>query len=507
MAETMRAVEELVASEIGGLKITNPVTGETIGTVPVSTSVDVVAAVERARQAQPGWAMMSVKERGRILRRWGDLMWEQQQEAMSVIRSETGKNDTGAFLEIAGIDNTVGYCVQYGPRLLKPEKRKALFPFVQRAYVYHKPHGVAGFIAPWNYPMALAMIDVIPALIAGNAIIIKPSEVTPYSALYAVDLLQEAGLPEHIAQVVTGDGTTGAALVDVVDYVSFTGSTAVGRQVAATSARRLIPFSMELGGKDSMIVLKDARIDVAAASVFIGACENAGQMCLSIERVYVEAPIYDQFLEKVLDFTKQLIVGAGDGFDVHVGSMTNEIELLRVEEHIQDALDKGAKLLFGGKRLPEIGPLFFEPGVLVDVDHSMKVMTEETFGPLIPIMRVADDEEAIRLANDSVYGLSSVIFTGDSKRGQQLAARLDTGDVSINRVGAVMGAPHLPWGGQKASGMGRRGGPEGILRFTTSQSIVVDTQIGLRPALTLLDPFTLRMVKLVRWLRLKFPFL
>lgn len=489
------------------IPVTNPITGQIIGKVPQSTDQDVREAVERARAAQPHWGSVDVKQRCRIVRRWGDLLWDKQQQAMQVIRSETGKNETGAFLEIMGIDNVVAYYTTRGPGLLKPEKRMPLFPIVQRARVYRKPHGVAGFITPWNYPMALSMMDVVPALVAGNTVVIKPSEITPFSALFAEELMAQAGFPENVAQVVTGDGRVGAVLVDLVDFISFTGSTAVGREVAAKAGRRLIPYSMELGGKDAMIVLRDANVDIAAASVFVGACENAGQMCVSIERVYVEAPIYDQFVDRVLHYAGQLKIGPGDGFDVNVGSLTNERELMRAEAQIEDAVSKGAQLRFGGRRLPELGPLFFEPGVVTGVDHTMKIMTEETFGPLIPIMKVADANEAVQLANDCQYGLSGVVFTGDSNKGINVARCLDTGDISVNRVGVVMGAPHLPWGGQKDSGVGRRGGPEGLLRFTTTQAIAVDTQIGLRPALALIDPFTMRMLKLVRGLRRIFPFL
>jgi succinate-semialdehyde dehydrogenase / glutarate-semialdehyde dehydrogenase len=489
------------------ISITNPITGEVIGAVKQFSRQDMQDAVKKARSAQIEWGAMSVKARCRIIRRWGDSLWDNHKQVMEIIRKETGKNDTGAFLEIIGVDNTVGYYTSRGPRILRSKKRRPLFPVVQKARVHYKPHGVAGFITPWNYPFALAMMDVIPALIAGNTAIIKPSEITPFSAFKAIDLLYEAGLPENVIQIVTGDGKTGAALVDYADYINFTGSTAVGRKVAVVAAERLIPYCLELGGKDSAIILKDANIELAASSMFIGGCENAGQMCLSIERVYVEEAIYDHFIDRVLHFAGQLKISAEGGFDVHIGSLTNERELLRVEEHIQDALDKGAKSVFGGRRLPEIGPLFFEPAVLVDVDHSMKVMTEETFGPIIPIMKVADEKEAIKWANDSEYGLSGLIFTKNGKYGANLATQLDTGDISVNRAGAVVGSLDLPWGGQKASGVGRRGGPEGLLRFTTTQSIVIDSQIAMKPSLTLIDPFVLRMLKLMRRVRRIFPFL
>jgi len=490
-----------------GIPVENPVTGQVIGTVPQSTREDVQAAVEKARAAQVAWGDRTPRDRAHIIQKWVKMLWEDQQNAMRIIREETGKNDTGAFIEIMVTDTLASYYVQHGPRLLKPQRRSPAFPLLQHGRVYYKPHGVVGYITPWNYPLTLAMIDIVPALIAGNTIVIKPSEITPYSVIYAIDLMHQAGVPKDAAIVVTGDGEVGAALVDMVDYVCFTGSTATGRKVAVRAAERLIPYSLELGGKDAMIVLADADIELAASYVFIGACENAGQMCTSIERVYVENAIYDHFVERVRHYAGELTIGPSDGFEVNVGSLTNLREIERAERHIEDAIAKGADLISGGKRRPDLGPLFFEPGVLINVDHSMLVMQEETFGPLIPIMRVPNVEEAIRLANDSPYGLSGAIFTKDRKRGEQIATRLNTGDITVNRTNSVPASPRLPWGGQKDSGMGRRGGPEGLMRFVSPQSVVVDKQIGMKPALGLIDPQTLMAAKMMRTVRRLLPFI
>ncbi|MBC7811780.1 MAG: aldehyde dehydrogenase family protein, partial [Burkholderiales bacterium] len=429
------------------IDVFNPVTGERIGSIAESTRADVQAAVERGRSAQPAWAALTAKERARLVRAWGDRLWAQRDEVIAIIRSETGKTDGSALGEIIGLDANVHYLYRNAPRLLRSQRRQALFPIVQSARVYYKPHGVVGIISPWNYPLLLAFIDMLPALIAGNSVVIKPSEITPLSALHGVRLMHEYGIPSNVVQVVTGAGETGAALVDFVDYVSFTGSTAVGRKVAVRAAERLIPYSMELGGKDPLIVLKDADLDQAAAGAIRGGVENSGQVCVSTERVYVEDAIYDPFVVKLRYWADKLVCGSGDGFDVHLGSLTNEREIERCEAQITDAVSKGAQVIYGGQRRPDLGPLFFEPTVLINVDHSMRVMQEETFGPLVPVMRVRDADEAVRLANDNEYGLSGAIFSRDLKRAEQLATRIDSGDIAVNRTHVVFGTPDAPMGG------------------------------------------------------------
>lgn len=501
MAAIDRQTLNGASSKHGAIDVCSPVTGDLIGTIPIQTPEEVAQAVARARDIQPVWQAMGVHERVRLLNRWRNALWKDRQHAMQVIRRETGKTDGSAFVELAVMDASLDYYVSEAARILRPQTRKPLFPLIQRAKLYYKPHGVAGFITPWNYPYFLAMIDLTAALIAGNAAVIKPSEVTPFSAMYAIDLMHQIGIPRDVVQVITGDGTTGAALVDLVDYISFTGSTANGKRVAQRAAERLIPYSLELGGKDPVIVLNDANLDAAASGTLRGAIENAGQVCVSVERVYVEEGIYDAFVDRILSFAQTLKIGTGDGFDIHMGSMTNERELLRAEEHVADALAKGATLIYGGKRRPDLGPLFFEPTILINVDHTMKVMNEETFGPIVPIMRVRDAEEAIAKANDSDYGLSATIYTNNFKRGEQLALRLDTGDVSINRPQIIFGTPSLPMGGEKQSGFGRRNGREGLLRFVKTQSIVIDSMIGSLPALTHADPVTLWGFRILRVVR------
>ncbi|MEP7291125.1 MAG: aldehyde dehydrogenase family protein, partial [Chloroflexota bacterium] len=393
------------------IPVSSPLTGEQIGVLPLMGRDEVAAVVSRARAAQPAWAALGVKARGKLIRTWLDAIWRDRAALTKIIRRETGKTDSGALVEILVMDNVGAYYARHGAGILKSQRRATLFPLIQRGRVHFHPHGVVGFITPWNYPYLNALCDLIPALIAGNAVVLKPSEIAPYSSLYGVEKLIEAGVPRDVIGVVTGDGSTGSSLIDFVDMISLTGSTATGRKVAARAAERLIPYTLELGGKDPLIVLDDADLEAAVIGTLRSALENAGQACISVERVYVEAGIYERFVSRTLDYAQQVSVGSEDGLNVCMGCLTNERELLRTEEHIRDAVEKGARVIYGGKRRPDLGALFFEPTILVDVDHSMKLMQEETFGPLVPIMRVRDAEEALRLANDSDYGLSASIYT------------------------------------------------------------------------------------------------
>lgn len=489
------------------IAVRNPVTSETIGHVKQSSADDICEAVARARVAQRAWAERSLKERAAIARRWGDLIWKDQEKIVEVIRRETGKTRRTALAEVLATDTVAQYYASNAPKILSPKRRKATFPVVQRAKLIYKPHGVVGFITPWNFPFNLAFMDMLPALVAGNAVILKPSEITPYSAEYGAELWRQVGLPEDLLQIVHGDGRAGAELVEHVDYISFTGSTATGRKVATRAAQRLIPYSMELGGKDPMIVLKDADLDMAATSMIRGAFENAGQFCMSVERVYVEEGAYDALLDRVEHYIQQYRIGNTDGDDLYMGSLTNQRELERTEAHVADAVNKGAKVVYGGKRRPDLGPLFYEPTVLVDVDHNMELMREETFGPLLPIMKVNDAEEALHLANDSEYGLAASVFGKDMSRAEQIAIRIDSGDVCVNATQFVVATPSLPSGGQRNSGVGRRNGPEGILRFVTTQSVVLDSGLGQKPELTLLTDQNLKLVNIMRRVRRVLPFI
>lgn len=483
------------------IPVKNPVTSEIIGHIPVHTRQDVEDAVERARFAQKTWSALSVQTRAAMMRRWADLVWEQQNDVVRTIRRETGKTDGTAFSELIVMDVTVNYYFHNAARLLKPQTRRSLIPFVHKARLHYHPYGVVGVISPWNFPFHLPFVDTIPALIAGNTVVLKPSEITPYSSELGVELLYKAGVPRDVIQIVHGGGSTGSALVETADYIAFTGSTATGRKIAARAGERLIPCSMELGGKHPAVVLDDADIDTAASGLIQGAFENAGQFCMGIERAYVDDQIHDHLIDRVQHYLSQYTYGTGDGRTVHMGSLTNEREVERIEAHVQDALSKGATLIHGGKRRPDLGPLFFEPTVLTNVDHSMTVMQEETFAPMLPIMKVKGMEEAIRLANDSEYGLAASVWTKDLTKGELVATRLMYGDVTVNVSQMVIGTPALPSGGRRASGIGRRNGPEGLMRYVTSQSVVLNNGFAQEPTLTVVDDRTLLTVKILRAIR------
>jgi acyl-CoA reductase-like NAD-dependent aldehyde dehydrogenase len=344
----------------------------------------------------------------------------------------------------------------------------------------YRPLGLIGVIGPWNYPLTNSFGDCIPALMAGNSVILKPSEVTPLTSMLLAEGMRECGLPENVLQIATGRGQTGAALIEHVDMIMFTGSTKTGRKVAETAAGRLIPASLELGGKDPMIVLSDADLERAANFATYYSMQNAGQTCISIERVYVEEPVYDEFVSKVSEKVRELRVGKPEGpGSVEVGAITFPPQLDTIKDHVDDAVQKGARVLTGGRQAPGAGR-FFEPTVLVDVDHTMKCMTEETFGPTLPIMRVSDADEAVRLANDSPYGLGASVFSKNAERGEAIARRLEAGAANVNDAMINYTVLELPMGGAKASGLGSRHGAGGIRKYCSQQAIVVTAKMAMK---------------------------
>jgi acyl-CoA reductase-like NAD-dependent aldehyde dehydrogenase len=456
--------------------VENPATGEVVATLQATSAGDVGAMVERARAAQPGWEAIGVAGRATVLRRAQQWVADRQDEIARTIVAETGKAYEDALaVEVGYAALTLGHWARHAAGHLADERVRSTSPVVlgRRMMVRYRPLGVVGVIGPWNYPLVNCFGDAVPALAAGNAVVLKPSHETPLTSLLMLECLRECGLPEDVFQVVTGSGGTGAALVEHVDMIMFTGSTETGRRVYEAAARRLIPVSLELGGKDPMIVLADADVERAARAAVYYGLQNGGQTCIAVERVYVEAPVYDEFVDKVTRKVGALRQGvpAGPG-SVDIGAMTTRAQLDVVERHVEAARAAGARVLAGGRARKAAGS-FYEPTVLVDVDHDMECMREETFGPTLPIMKVADAEEAIRLANDSPYGLGASVWTRDTARGEALAARMESGYVCVNDANVNYFAPELPMGGWKASGLGSRHGADGIRKYCRRQAVLV----------------------------------
>ncbi len=466
------------------IPVENPATGQIVGTVPDLGAETVAEMARRGRAAQPQWEAYGFDGRAQVLRRTQKWLMDNSERVIDTIVSETGKTfEDAEFAEIAYAGNAFGFWAEHAPIYLADERVKSGQMLVKgkKLILRHKPLGLIGVIGPWNYPLTNSFGDCIPALAAGNSVILKPSEVTPLTSMLMAEGLRECGLPDGVFQVATGRGETGAALIEQVDMIMFTGSTATGRKVAEAAARRLIPCSLELGGKDPMIVLSDADLERAANFATYYSMQNAGQTCISIERVYVEESVYEPFVAKVSEKVRALRVGKPEGpGSVEVGAITFAPQLQTVKSHVQDAIDKGARVLVGGQEAKSAGGRFYEPTVLVDVDHTMKIMTEETFGPTLPIMKVADADEAVRLANDSPYGLGASVFSKDSERGEQIARRLDVGAANVNDAMINYTVLELPMGGAKSSGLGSRHGAGGIRKYCSQQAIVVTSKLALK---------------------------
>lgn len=475
----MAQVAESFDRERRTITVTNPATLEAVTEIPVTMPAELASAESRARAAQVKWARSSFRDRADALYRFRERMLDTAERFAEVLTSETGKPWGDAWsVELISVCDAISFWARNAETFLADQRVTPHLLKTKAAYSTYVPMGVIGIIGPWNFPFVLTIGEAIPALMAGNAVIIKPSEVTPRSALYGAEAWREAGLPEGLLQVVPGFGETGAKLIDHVDMICFTGSVATGRRVAVKAAEQLKPCSLELGGKDPMIVLRDANLERAANACVWGALLNAGQVCMSVERVYVEEPVYDGFVKLVEDKIRKVRQGPPRE-PVDIGAMSFSPQLEKVERHVNDAVAKGAKVLAGGRRNPSHPGLYYEPTLLVNVTHEMEVMRDETFGPVIPIMKVRDEEEAIRLANDSPYGLAASLFTRDTEKGRALARRIEAGGICVNDCIVHFAVTELPMGGMKESGLGRRHGPEGIRKFCVQKSVVVD-RFGLR---------------------------
>jgi succinate-semialdehyde dehydrogenase/glutarate-semialdehyde dehydrogenase len=388
---------------------------------------------------------------------------------------EAGKARAHALEEVVDTASVARYYAHHGERQLRPRRRRGAMPVLTETWTGYHPLGVVGVIAPWNYPLTLAITDALPALMAGNGVVLLPDAKTPFTALWGASLLSEAGLPRDLFQVVTGYGAElGPALIEGVDFVAFTGSVAVGRLVAGQAAERIIGCSLELGGKNPMIVLDDADLDAAVGGALRGCFASAGQLCLSFERLFVQASVYDPFVSKLVDRTRALKLGAGLEYDADVGSLISEQHLAAVGAQVQDAVSKGARVLAGARARPDIGPWFYEPTILTDVREGMTLFAEETFGPVVAIYRFDSVNDVVERANCSRYGLNASIWTRDARRGRAIASRIQAGSVNVNDAYAPAWASvDAPMGGFKESGLGRRHGAEGILKYTESQTIAI----------------------------------
>lgn len=458
------------------LRLLSPIDLQPIGEIPVQNRAEVDAAIAKARAAQPAWAALGIKRRARYMEKALSILLKRIDEYVDVFVRESGKARMDALMiEIWAAADSLSFYAKHSQEFLAPEKVKlhGFLRFMKSVTVERKPLGVIGVISPWNGPFILSLNPAVQAMMAGNTVVIKPSEVTPMSGKLVEDLFREAGLPDGVLQVVLGDGETGAALVKgATNKIAFTGSVPTGRLVAQACAKMLKPCTLELGGKDGMIVCADADLDVAAAGAVAGSLFNTGQYCSGTERIYVVESVADQFIAKVVEKTKALRQADHGEFDVGAIFWQKQLEI--IEQQVAQAVKMGAKVLVGGKRNKNLKGLYFEPTVMVNVNHNMDLMTKETFGPIIPIVVVKDEAEAIKMCNDSEYGLGATVWSSDNKRAYKIAKQIQSGSVCVNDMCMTYGALEVPFGGIKDSGIGAVNGKEGLLSYTVAQPIIVD---------------------------------
>lgn len=454
------------------IEVCAPGSGAVIGSVADCDHRAIDERITQLRSAQPSWAALSAASRSRWLTKYRDWLLDNEFRLAKLLQSETGKPWAEANLEIPYIVEAINYYTRIAPRVLadRRPRRHGVLAVTKNQLLARRPYPVVGVITPWNFPLGLSLLDTVPALLAGATVVVKPSEFTPLTVAEAIRGWEAIGAPDVLA-VVTGGGRAGAAVVERVDFLQFTGSTATGKAIAAVAAERLIPCGLELGGKDAMIVLDDADIERAANAAVWGAMVNAGQMCTSVERVYVEAAVHDDFVARCAAKVRALRLGEDDqGYRFDVGPLTTAAQLEIVKTHVAEAIAGGARVLAGGSQVE--GTRFFEPTLLVDVTHEMACMRQETFGPVLAVMSVEDERAAVQLANDTSYGLSATVFSSDRVRAERVARQLDAGAVNVNDVISNLFTLALPQAGWNESGLGARNGAGAIEKFCRPQAIV-----------------------------------
>ncbi|MDR1187168.1 MAG: succinate-semialdehyde dehydrogenase (NADP(+)) [Bifidobacteriaceae bacterium] len=463
--------------------IRSPIDGAELGEVPVCEPEDVREAGRRAGAAGRRWAGWSVGRRCGVIERFKDLLVENRDDLLDLVHAENGKSRTGAFEEFLDAVLTAGYYAAKAPKVLRRHRRQGALPVLTSTYVHYVPKGVVGVIAPWNYPLTLAVSDAVPALLAGNGVILKPDSATPLTALYLVGLLRQAGLPKDVLQVVTGPGSElGLPIIDASQYLMFTGSTATGRTIAAQCGERLIGCSAELGGKNALLVLEDAPLRRTVEGAVQACFANTGQLCIAVERIYVARPLFEEFAGAFAARTASLVLGGSGGWQVDLGPLVSQAQLDKTIEHVDDAVSKGATVLTGGQARPDLGAWFYEPTVLTGVTDAMTVARDETFGPVVSLYPVDSDSDAIAAVNDSEYGLNASIWTSSPAHGRAVGEQLRAGTVNINEgYAAAWGSTDAPMGGFGISGLGRRHGIEGLVKYTEPQTVATERWLAVGP--------------------------
>ncbi|MBM0124972.1 succinic semialdehyde dehydrogenase [Pimelobacter simplex] len=484
-----RLTDRILSTTGRTTQVFSPINGAPIANIPQSSTDDVAEAFRRARVAQAAWSRVSIDERARILHRLHDIVLDRQAEIMDLIQLESGKARKHAFDEPLHIALTARYYARTAHRHLDTQRRPGVVPVLTRVELNRVPKGVVGIISPWNYPFTMALCDGLPALLAGNAVVTKPDAQTMLSALLGAQLLEDAGFPRDLWQVVAGPGRElGTPIIERSDYICFTGSTATGKIIARQAAERLIGCSLELGGKNPILVLRDADVERAAEGAVRACFSNAGQLCVSTERMFVADAVYDRFVERFVARTKAMSLGATMDWDADMGTLISADQLETVTAHVDDAVAKGARVLAGGNARPDLAPYYFEPTILEGVTPEMTCFGNETFGPVVSIYRFHDEADAIARANDGEYGLNGSVYTRDTARGRAIARQIKCGTVNVNEAfGATFASIDAPMGGMRESGMGRRQGGEGIHRYTETQSVATQRLIRFGPMLGMSD--------------------